>query len=267
MRREIAGSGNPSIRRLRGLRDAGRRRELGLFLVEGPLVIAEALRGGNLPQTAVCGLDRAREHEALLGELERRGCELILVPPALLAMLSDTRTPQGVVAAYRWTPRPFAAGDIPGRGIFVLLDRLRDPGNMGAILRTADAAGAAGAVVSPGCVDVTNPKVVRSAMGSLFRVPVYAADPVEAVGLLRAAGWRTLCGHMDGNDFFERGDDGGRAALVIGNEAAGASDPVASACDERVRLPMPGGAPSLNAAVAAGVMLYDLMRRHAGPSP
>jgi TrmH family RNA methyltransferase len=266
MRREITSSENPAIRRLRSLRDAGNRRELGLFLVEGPLVIAEALQGGNVPQTIVCALDRAREHEALLSESEIRGCELILVPASLLATLSDTRTPQGVVAAFRWMPRPFAAGDIPGLGIFVLLDRLQDPGNMGTILRTADAVGAAGGGVSPGCGDGTNPKVVRSAMGSLFRVPVYTGELVEAIGFLRKSGWRTLCGHMDGEDFFGRGDDGGRTAIVIGNEAAGASEPVASACDERVRLPMPGGAPSLNAAVAAGVMLYDLMRRHAGTS-
>ena len=224
------------------------------------MVLAEAIQSGTIPALLVCDRDRVRDHEALLGKLEDASCDILLVPPEMLRSLSDTRTPQGMVAAFPWIERQAEPADLSGQGIFIALDRLQDPGNLGTILRTADAVGARGVILSPGCVDPTNAKVVRSAMGSLFRVPVFKNELTGVLAMLRQAGWRTYCGHLDGRDFFERTKSHGRAVLIVGNEAAGVSDPVASACDEWVRLPMPGGAPSLNAAVAAGIMLYDLMR-------
>jgi TrmH family RNA methyltransferase len=260
MRQSVSSTDNPRIRLLRSLRAAKSRREHSLFLAEGPVVIAEALAAGWVPEFLVCDADRQEEYGALLDALEARGCSVMMAPSRIVSLVSDTRTPQGLAAAYRWAAQPLGER-LPAAGVIVLLDKLQDPGNMGTLLRTADAVGAAGVVVSPGCADVTAPKVVRAAMGSLFRVPVFADDLVAALTALRRSGWRSLCGHLDGRDFFSRGEDAAGTALVIGNEAAGVSDRVANCCDEKVRLPMPGCAPSLNAAVAAGIMLYDIVRR------
>ena len=132
---------------------------------------------------------------------------------------------------------------------------------MGTIIRTADAAGADGVLVSADSVDVHNPKCVRSTMGSLFHLPLWSCENLPAaIRAMTDSGWAVLCGDLKGEDFFHRCLDGRRQALIIGNEAAGVRDEVAQAASHRYRLAMAGRAESLNAAVAAGIMVYDLAR-------
>ena len=241
------------MQRLRALKDAKARREAGLFLVEGEVMIREALG---------CGLKlRELAAEEAHADFAREVCgnaRGFIVTRSLLETICDTRTPQGVCAAFE-QPEPVALEKLPER--IVALDGVQDPGNLGTIWRTADAAGFQALLLGAGGADPLSPKVQRAAMGSGFRVPFcHAPELAESLIALRQRGYRVFASDLSGADFYARPDAGERFVLVIGNEARGISDAVREAADCRVKLPMRGGAESLNAAVAAGIMMYELMR-------
>ena len=249
----ITSAKNPAVQRLRSLKDAKARREAGLFLVEGEVMIREALG---------CGLKlRELAAEESHADFAREVCgnaRGFIVTRSLLETICDTRTPQGVCAAFE-LPEPVAPEDLPER--IVALDGVQDPGNLGTIWRTADAAGFQALLLGAGGADPLSPKVQRAAMGSGFRVPFcHAPELAEALITLRKRGYRVFASDLSGADFYARPDAGEKFVLVIGNEARGISDAVREAADCRVKLPMRGGAESLNAAVAAGIMMYELMR-------
>lgn len=186
------------------------------------------------------------------------GARGFIVTRSLLETICDTRTPQGVCAAFE-QPEPVALEALPER--IVALDGVQDPGNLGTIWRTADAAGFQALLLGAGGADPLSPKVQRAAMGSGFRVPFcHAPELAETLIALRKRGYRVFASDLSGADFYARPDAGEKFVLVIGNEARGISAAVREAADCRVKLPMRGGAESLNAAVAAGIMMYELMR-------
>ena len=250
----ITSAKNPLVQRLRDLKNARTRRAEGLFLVEGEVMIREALACGLILREAVADEGRAEFAE----ELAAAGHPVSLVTRNLMESICDTRTPQGVCASFE-IPEPLKLGDLPDR--IVALDGVQDPGNVGTIWRTADAAGFQALLLGAGGADPLSPKVQRAAMGSGFRVKYALADPLsDALAELRRRGWRIVVSDLKGEDFFARGELGEKFVLVIGSEARGISEAVREAADVRVRLPMRGGAESLNAAVAAGIMMYELMR-------
>ena len=250
----ITSAKNPTIQRLRELKNARARREAGLFLVEGEVMIREALACG-LALREVVADDGAADFAA---ELAAAGHRASIVTRNLLESVCETRTPQGVCASFE-CPAPLALEALPDR--VVALDGVQDPGNLGTIWRTADAAGFGALLLGARCADPLSPKAQRAAMGSGFRVPFAQADPLaEALAKLRGCGWRIVASDLRGEDFYARGELGERFVLVIGSEAHGISDVVRDAADVRVKLPMRGGAESLNAAVAAGIMMYELTR-------
>ena len=196
--------------------------------------------------------------EALASKLEARGARTFIVPRSLLESVCDTRTPQGVCASFD-LPAPLPVGDAPDR--VVALDGTQDPGNVGTIWRTADAAGFGAVLFGAGCADPLSPKVQRSAMGSGFRVPfMQSEDLPAALDDLRARGWKVIASDLRGEDFYSRPDIGEKFVLVIGSEAHGISDATRACADLLLKLPMRGGAESLNAAVAAGIMMYELTK-------
>ena len=144
----------------------------------------------------------------------------------------------------------------------IVLDNLQDPGNMGTVFRTAEAAGATGILMSSDCVDIYNPKVVRSTMGALFRVPFCRVEDLpESVEDLKKAGIRVYAAHLEGKNPYDREDYRGGTAFLIGNEGNGLREEVASCADCRIRIPMEGKAESLNAAVAAAVLMFEAGRQ------
>lgn len=250
----ITSAKNPMLRDMRALKDRKAREAAGRFLVEGEVMIGEALKCGLTVRDAVGEEDRAE----LLAALAARGARTAVVPRSLLESVCDTRTPQGVCAVFD-APTPVGLERAASR--LVALDGVQDPGNVGTIWRTADAAGFGGLLLGPGCADPLSPKVQRAAMGSGFRVPFTLADDLPAVlAALRGRGWTVLASDLRGDSFYARPDPGEKYVLVIGSEAHGISDATRAAATALVKLPMRGGAESLNAAVAAGIMMYELTK-------
>ncbi|MBQ6373136.1 MAG: RNA methyltransferase [Clostridia bacterium] len=250
----ISSAKNPMIRDLRALGQRKAREAQGRFLVEGEVMIAEALGCGLTIRDAIA----VEAHQGFIESLAARGARACLVPESIMASVCDTRSPQGVCASFDLpSPQPLTAA--PER--IVALDGVQDPGNVGTIWRTADAAGLQALLLGEGCADPFSPKVQRAAMGSGFRVPcIQAGSLPEALAALKRRGWRVIASDLRGADFYAHPDPGSRFALVIGSEARGISEAVRAEADMRLKLPMRGGAESLNAAVAAGIMMYELMR-------
>lgn len=189
-------------------------------------------------------------------------CCYELISDAVCRHLSDTRTPQGVTALVKKQETPLEeilAGD--ENPCLFLLENLQDPGNMGTILRTSEGAGVSGIIINRESVDPYNPKVIRSTMGAIFRMPFVVVDDFEDVlRRLKEAGVRTFAAHLDGEDFY-RQDYRGGCAFFIGNEGNGLSEELAARADGRIRIPMKGQVESLNAAVAATVLMYETLRQ------
>lgn len=197
---------------------------------------------------------------AELAEAERAlmlACDWEIVSDAAFCAVAETVTPQGVIAIVRMPEYSVGSMIAGGRTRLLLLESLRDPGNLGTILRTAEAAGMSGVVLSADSVDAFNPKVVRSTMGAILRVPFcYAEDFPKTLAKLKESGVKLYAAHLKGSVPYTEAAYGDRIGILIGNEANGLTDEVTALADERIRIPMEGQAESLNAAVAAAILMY-----------
>jgi TrmH family RNA methyltransferase len=250
------------VRDARQLTVAKYRRVRGQFLAEGPQAVREALTAGAAIEVLIDEdwVDRRAE---IVAGARGAGVPVHIVDRVGFAGLASAQTPQGVVAVCRWEPGAFAAlVALAGAGQIVLAHEMADPGNAGALIRVADAAGARGVALTDRSVDPTNPKCVRATAGSLFHLPVVqVGETLHAIDVLREAGYRTLAADVtaDSTDLFSAERDGllaGRIAWVLGNEAHGLPDAVLTAVDQVVRIPILGRAESLNLSTAAAVCLY-----------
>lgn len=258
----ITSADNALYKSIKSLNASKGRREQGSFLAEGPHLAEEALSSRVKVRYVISHEDSADKFAGLIGRCERQGAESLVLPPRLFYALADTGTPQGILAVCEIRRHTLHDPVISGARLAVVLERVQDPGNLGTILRTALAVDAGFAVMTGDSADPWSQKVVRASQGAVFHLPVVeCVSALETIRKLNSDGWHTACGHLGGEDFFQR-QAYERTALVIGNEAAGVRDETASACSARYKLPMPGKAESLNAAVAAGIMLYDLWREH-----
>lgn len=238
---------NPKVAAWKALKDRKGRRESGCFLVEGRKMVEEALASAFDVETVL-----VQEDMELPDGLTMPVYEL---PAHVLAAVCDTKTPQGIAAVVRMKEQSALGKHI------VVLDGVQDPGNVGTIIRTADAAGLDGVLLSNQCADVFSPKVLRATMGSIFRMNLRTTDDLPGELMkLREKGYSILSSQLDGTPFYEREKVAEQFALVIGNEGNGVSEQVQQTATHRVRLPMRGGAESLNAAIAAAIMMYELMR-------
>ena len=227
-------------------------------------MIEELLDSRIVPRLAVVSssLGDSARGRALAERLEG-ACPVERVGDAELASLAETESTQGVLVAAETPRRDLGELRVGPRDVVLLLDGVQDPGNAGTLIRTADALGCAGALALPGTVDVWNPKVVRAAAGSLFRLPVIEADAPALSSWAEQAGVRVLAGDMHGTP-IDAVDVRGPIALAVGNEGAGLSEAVTGLATTLVSIPIRGSAESLNVAVAAGILMYELTKR-AGP--
>ena len=249
---------NPLIQAAKTLQHKAARDESGLFMCEGEHMVGEALSNAPASVTAVLVDDtRLDRYAALLAVAQ--DTQVYAVPPHVLAALSQVKTPQGVAAIVQ-KPAPAALAALGER--VVLLENVQDPGNVGTTLRTADAAGFTGVIITDGCADPLSPKALRATMGSVFRVPVHVAPSApQAAQALAALGYAVVASALDGQDFYARATLPQRVCLLVGNEGAGLTDAAKAAATHCYRLPMRGGAESLNAGIAAAIMMYDIVNR------
>ena len=249
---------NPKVQAWKALNGpAKERRRQGLFLAEGEHMAGEALKAGCC-RTLLLREDAAERYDALIGRAEQAHVPVQPVSESVLAAVCDVRSPQGIAAL---CPLPSLTETLE-TPVIVALEDVQDPGNVGTVLRTLDALGVGGLLITPGCADPFSPKTLRASMGAVFRVPVCLTQSLpETIQDLHAQGYRSLAGTLDGTPFYARPADAEKMVLLIGNEGAGLTEEIKALAMQKVKLPMRGGAESLNAAVACAVMLYDLERR------
>lgn len=246
---------NPKLKALRTLHSRKGRKQAGAFLLETTKLVQEALKSGWPLQEAFVTEAWQEKYGAL------DGVPTTLVAERLFDQLVTTETPEGVVAIAR-IPDPATAIAVPGDAFFVVADALQDPGNLGTVIRTADAVGASAVLVGPGTVDPFSPKAVRATMGSLFHLPVLVRPALQQdLGHLKAQGVAVYATALRTERSLYDLDLRGKVAWLVGNEGAGLSDDVIQLATESVSIPMPGQAESLNAGIATGVCLYETLRQ------
>lgn len=260
------------MRRLRRLvHKRATRWSEGVFVAEGPEVVRTALDAGVVPEALFVGHGADRRPE--IAELRRRafdaGARVFDLAEGVLERVADTVTPQPLLAV---VPMPVPPPSVLHDGTLVVVcTDVRDPGNAGTVLRSADASGASAVVCSGGTVDPFNPKTVRASAGSVFHVPVVTEPSVaEALDRLGRLGYRRLGAVAAGGEDYAEVDWSGPCALVLGNEAWGLSAEAAAGCDATVTIPMAGRAESLNVGVACAVLCFEALRqrrRRPGPPP
>lgn len=238
-----------------------------MLVAEGVHLVLEALRSAATIECVVASprLERTREGRALRAEVAGRGVDLREAADSLLGSLQDARSPQPVLAVVR-APTWSLDEVLAPRGeatppLVVVADRIQDPGNLGAVLRTADAAGATGFVCCGGSADLHHPRAVRATMGSVFRLPALAAERSEAQAALSRRGIRTIAADPRGGSVYHEGDLTGAVALLLGGEGAGLDPAWLERADCRVRIPMRDGVDSLSVGAAAAVLLFEAARR------
>jgi len=258
---ELTSRENPIVKECIKLSaDARARRKSGRFVVEGARLCEDAARSGIVIEAALAtsaAMEKYADRWAVIADAARR---TYTMSEAVAKALSDTGSPQGVVCLCA-VPAAIPA-DIHSQGRYVALENLQDPGNMGTVIRTAEALGVDGILLSAGCCDLYNPKVLRASMGGVFRLPLWPT-PTFCEDL-RSLGERmpvlACVVDADATPVTACSFDG--AVAVIGNEGNGLSEAAVAACTHRVTIPMAGRAESLNASMAAGILMWELCRQH-----
>ncbi len=261
--RMVQSKQNARLKELRGALASSGRNKSDIAGIEGPNLIAEAVRAGLKIDSVFIAPEAVRLLDAWALPAET---EILLAPKMLLNSALTTETPQPAAALVR--PHPWSWDNVlaaePGRAaLIVVLAGLQDPGNLGTILRSAEAFGATGVIGLPGTVSAWNPKAVRASAGSVFRVPVLCASVEECFRCLRGKNvtiWATAT--RDAKE-THCADLSGAAAFIIGNEGNGVDRALAARTDGAITIPCPGPVESLNAAVAASVLLYEASRQRA----
>lgn len=259
--REITSPSNPVIKGFKALHLKKRRDETGLFLAEGARVVIEALDCGVAPETLIYA--RTERASPVVAALRDRalaaGAEAIEVSGDILEKLARKDNPQSVLGVFRQRAKRLADVDARSAGVFVALDGVKDPGNLGTIIRTVDAVGGGGVVLVGQTCDPFSVETVRATMGSLFAVPLVRASTDEFVAFARRWPGPVVGTALQTDDDFRAVRYAAPTLLVMGAEQSGLSAPVRAACSALVKMPMRGRADSLNLAVSTGVMLYRIL--------
>ncbi len=261
--RQITGFSNPLVKRVKSLRDKKHRRREGLFLAEGLRILTEARDMGVLPEMLFFAPEGASHPlaRALMAATEAAGGDVIETSADILSKLSGKDNPQTLIGVYRDRLTPLAALDRTAAPIWIVAQALRDPGNLGTILRTGDAVGAGGLILIDDCVDPFSVEAVRASMGALFTQTISMARWEEFIAWLRAGPGTLAALSLRTDTDYQAARYPAPTFILVGNEAQGLPAAYEDACDLRVKMPMRGKADSLNAAVATAVMAYEVLNQ------
>jgi TrmH family RNA methyltransferase len=261
MPRQITAFSNPLVKQVRGLRDKKNRRREGLFIAEGLRILTEAREAGFLPSTLFFGEGVRHDLlDALIAETEAAGGEAIETNADILHKLSGKDNPQ-TVGVYRAFDTSLERIDRAAAPLWIAAQALRDPGNLGTILRTGDAVGAGGLILIDDCADPFSVESVRASMGALFTQRIAAAPWADFVRWLRAGEGELIGTSLKASLDYQAPRYGRPTFILTGNEQAGLPEAYEAECDLLVKLPMLGKADSLNAAVATAVTAYEVINQ------
>ena len=263
MAREITGFSNPLVKRVRGLRDKKNRKNEGRFLAEGLRILTEAMDAGHLPEMIWFSDDSANHPlvQRLVAETEAAGGEVLITSPDILSKLSGKDNPQAIVGVYREFLTPLDQIDRSSATMWIVAERLRDPGNLGTILRTGDAVGAGGLILIDDCTDPFSVEAVRASMGALFTQSITMTRWEQFVPWLRAEHGQLVGTSLNTDLDYQKPRYNAHTFLMIGNESQGLPKAYEEECDLLVKIPMLGKADSLNVAVATAVMAYEIFNQ------
>jgi TrmH family RNA methyltransferase len=256
----ITSNHNPKIKLVRALLGRARdRREAGAFVVEGVRLVEEAENRDWRFETALYDDSLNNRGKLLVERLKSGGIEVEEISPSVMKSLSDTESPQGILAILKFTQSP-----VPSLLNFILIpDQIRDPGNLGTLLRSAAATGVQAVLVPPETTDAFAPKVLRSGMGAHFKLPIHSMSWDEIDKVVNLESLKVLIADMDGQSCWEA-DLRQPVALVIGSEAEGASESARKLAHQKISIPMSGEMESLNAGVAGSVLMFEVVRQRGG---
>ena len=272
----ITSAGNADVKRLRALHERKFRRQTGLFLAEGTRICTEAVSlGWRLQRLAfLAGRENDRHVRPLLAALEQDGGRALPMTEALLGRISRKDNPQMVLGAFEqsWDTPDLPSDTASAESVaavpplWIALDRVRDPGNLGTIMRTADATGATGIILIDDCTDPFSVEAVRASMGAVFNVGIAHMDSGSFLDFVGAWPGRTIGTALPASRDYRDISYDGPLILLMGNEQAGLPDQLMQACDQLIRMPMLGRSDSLNLAVTTGVALYEALRHRQPPA-
>ena len=260
MPREVTSFSNSTVKLLRSLRDKKARRAEGLFLAEGLRIIAEARDSGRLPEIVAFSAEGARHPlaAAIIAEAEAAGADAVETTPDILAKMSGKDNPQMLLGAYRQPDSSLFDIERARAPLWIVAQALRDPGNIGTILRTGDAAGAGGLILIDDCADPFSVEAVRASMGAVFTQAIASARWPEFVEWLRGGDGQLVGTSLKATQDYLDAEYRRPCFLLIGNEQQGLPAEYEAECDSLVKIPMAGRADSLNAAMASAVMAFAI---------
>lgn len=252
----ITSTSNPKVKELALLgKNVKERKKQGIFLAEGKRMVSEAPKGW---------IQKAYVSETCLlsGEFADvlEGLEHEALSDHVMKAVSGTQSPQGILAKVAMPS--WEVHDVLERGVYLFLENIQDPGNLGTMLRAAEGAGAAAVFANAGCADLYNPKTVRATMGSIYRMPFFALSDFEGqIKGMKEAGVTIYAAHLDGDMYYDEPDYTGAVGFLIGNEGNGLTEEAARLADGHIKIPLEGGVESLNAAAAATIVMYEAHRQ------
>lgn len=248
----IESNQNKIIKEVNSLKAKKERDKTGLFILEGKRLVDEIPNSWEIKYL----LKAESYSEDINFE------NVYTVKDSLFEKISETVNPQGILAVCHIKEFDVTNVDYSNSPFFVVLENVTDPGNMGTLIRTADAAGADGIFLSKGCVDIYNPKVIRATMGSIFHLPIYRnLNLTDLMEDFKNNNVKTLAAHLKGTSTPYKVDMTTACAVIIGNEANGLSDEISEMASDLVKIPMPGKAESMNAGIAGGILIYEAVRQ------
>ena len=262
MESRITSARNPRVKTTLKLRSRRGRDKQGRMVVDGTAEISRALAAGaELVELFVCDELLSAEATQIRDQAVRLKVPLLVTTPAVFSKVAFGDRQDGVVAVLRTPQHTLERLELPSNPVIAVLERLEKPGNVGAIVRSADAAGIAAVIVADGVSDLYNPNAIRSSLGTVFTTPLVAATSTETLDWLRREGFRILAARVGASTKYTDVDYRGAIALVFGSESAGVSSLWSSAEISAVSLPMLGAADSLNVAATASVLFYEALRQ------
>ena len=258
----ITAKDNDKVKYTKSLLKSKNRNKESKFIIEGYRILTLAIECNAKIDYVFINEDfeKKTEHVEFLEILKSKNINTYKTTNKIFNGLVDTESTQGILAVVKFNQRTIQENLKDEHRFVVILDRIQDPGNMGTIIRTADAAGVDAIIALKGCVDIYNPKVIRSTMGSIFDMNIIHATQEEAVRLLKLKNFDIVSSYLDTDNYYDKVEYNYKTALVIGNEANGINDELVSKSDVLVKIPIYGKAESLNAAISSAILMYEIKK-------